>query len=92
MKFSPAKGTVKVSLTTEKDRAVLTITDQGLGIPPKDMGKVFDRFYRSANARAVSGTGLGLPITKEIVDKHGGTIELGSVPGGGTEVKISLPL
>lgn len=91
IKFSPPGGKVKVALTTAKGMAQLTVSDRGMGLPRGDLDKIFDRFYRAANARAVGGTGLGLAITKEIITAHGGSIQLENRPNGGTKVVIILP-
>jgi signal transduction histidine kinase len=74
---------------------VLTVSDSGAGIAPADIDRIFDRFYKSDPARSRhdgrSG-GLGLPICKAIVDRHGGTITVASGPGPGTTVTVTLPL
>ena len=72
---------------------VISITDEGLGIPRKDIGHVFDRFYRvdKARARSMGGTGLGLAISKEVVQLHGGKIWVTSVENKGSTFFISLP-
>ena len=87
--------------TTDKHLAVwgrangktvtLTVRDKGLGIARKDLSRVFERFYRGGNV-AVSGSGLGLPIAKRIVESHGGRIEVRSTVGSGTEVDVTLPI
>jgi two-component system, OmpR family, phosphate regulon sensor histidine kinase PhoR len=87
--------------TTEKHLAVrgrataksvtLTVRDRGTGIARKDLSRVFERFYRGGNA-TVSGSGLGLPIAKRIVESHGGWIEVRSAVGSGTEVDVTLPI
>lgn len=92
IKFSPAGSQIGVVLGRENDQAKLAVKDRGLGVPPGEIDKVFDRFYRAGNARAVGGTGLGLAITREIVVGHGGTITLSRRPGGGTVAEVTLPL
>ena len=87
--------------TTDKHLAVrgratarnvtLTVRDRGTGIARKDLSRVFERFYRGGNV-TVSGSGLGLPIAKRIVESHGGRIEVRSVVGSGTEVDVTLPI
>jgi two-component system phosphate regulon sensor histidine kinase PhoR len=67
----------------------LTVSDRGSGIARKDLSRVFERFYRGGNA-TVSGSGLGLPIAKRIVESHGGRIEVRSTVGSGTEVDVTL--
>ena len=90
-KYSPPGATVRVSLYKEKDEAILTVVDQGIGIPEEDRSKVFDRFYRAENARGISGTGLGLSIVKHIVDAHSGSIELTEGVEGGTAAIVRIP-
>ena len=90
-KWSPAGGRVGVSLQADSAWR-LTVTDQGPGIAPEDLPRVFERFYRAPTARSMPGSGLGLAIVKRVINTHGGTIELSSPPGGGTKVEIVLPL
>jgi signal transduction histidine kinase len=92
--YTPAGGSVSVSVERYGHNAVVRITDTGIGIAPADQNRVFDRFYRAddARARAIGGTGLGLTIAKAIIEAHGGKIDLRSTPGKGTEVRLILPL
>jgi len=94
VKFTPDGGRVAVTLGREADQVVLTVADTGIGIPTADRDRVFERFFRTAAAtqRAIPGTGLGLTITKAIVDAHHGTITAGSNEAGGTTFRICLPL
>jgi signal transduction histidine kinase len=94
LKFTPSGGSVEVRLSSEDGRAVLEIQDTGLGIPEEEQGQLFERFFRSSSSReaAIPGTGLGLTITKAIVERHGGTIEVKSAPTAGTTVRVRLPL
>ena len=93
IKYSPDGGTITVHLSETHNNILLSITDQGLGIPKKDLQKVFDRFYRvdKARARKQGGTGLGLAITKEVIKAHGGTIWVESQEGRGSTFYITLP-
>jgi two-component system sensor histidine kinase VicK len=93
LKYSPDGGQITVKLSETHNNVVLSISDQGLGIPKKDLNKVFDRFYRvdKARARAQGGTGLGLAISKEAVTAHGGQIWAESMEGKGSTFSISLP-
>ena len=92
--YTPREGHVMVTLAADGDRAGPTVTDDGAGIDAEDLDSVYERFYRGENARSlgVSGTGLGLTIVRAIVDAHGGEIDLTSVPGRGTTVRVALPL
>ena len=92
--YTPSGGTVKVSIGRSGDWAVLTVEDTGIGIPAEEQQKIFQRFYRSAQARsgAQGGSGLGLSMVKSIAEAHGGKIELESSPGKGSIFKIYLPL
>jgi len=73
---------------------MIVVRDTGIGIPEADQLRVFDRFYRvdKARARSLGGAGLGLSITRWIVDAHGGTIGVRSTPGKGSEFTVQLPL
>jgi len=86
-------GEAIVSTRSEPDAAILTVADTGLGIAPEHLPNIFDRFYRADTARTSSQgrTGLGLAITKSIVEAHGGTIEVTSTPGTGTTFVVRLP-
>jgi signal transduction histidine kinase len=92
--YTPAGGSVGVSVDRHGHTAVVRVTDTGIGIAPEDQPRVFDRFYRAdaARTRSTGGTGLGLTIAKAIIEAHGGSIELRSALGKGTEVRLMLPL
>jgi signal transduction histidine kinase len=94
LKYSPEGGWVKVGVRAERDTAVLTVTDNGIGIAPESLPHVFERFYRAdkARTRTTGGTGLGLSIVKSIVGAHDGHISLQSREGEGTSVRIEIPL
>ena len=94
LKFTPSGGSVEVRLRAEEGLAVLELEDTGLGIPEEEQERLFERFFRSSNAMesAIPGTGLGLTITKAIVERHGGTIEVESAANAGTTVRVRLPL
>ena len=93
IKYSPDGGVITVGLTQSQNQIILGISDQGLGIPKKDLNKIFDRFYRvdKARSREQGGTGLGLAIAKEIVEAHKGKIWADSQEGKGSTFYISLP-
>ena len=93
IKYSPDGGTITVSVRTTDVQLILSISDEGLGIPKQDLPKIFDRFYRvdKARSRAQGGTGLGLAIAKEIVKQHHGFIWAKSEYGKGSTFTIVLP-
>ena len=93
IKYSPDGGKITVTMKTTDDQMILSISDQGLGIPKQDLPRIFDRFYRvdRARSRAQGGTGLGLAIAKEIVKQHEGFIWAKSEYGKGSTFTIVLP-
>lgn len=93
IKYSPDGGQITVSIKTTDSQLIVSISDQGLGIPKKDLPLIFDRFYRvdKARSRAQGGTGLGLSIAKEIVKQHNGFIWAKSEYGKGSTFTIVLP-
>ena len=86
-KFGPPGGPVEVRLQAGE----LTVRDHGPGIPPGDLPRVFDRFYRAASARGVPGSGLGLSIVRQVAAGHGGTVQAEPAAGGGTLLRFRLP-
>jgi two-component system sensor histidine kinase MprB len=86
-KFSPPGGTVTVRLAN----GTLSVADQGPGISEDDLPHVFDRFYRSTNARSTPGSGLGLAIVEQVASRHGGCASAGRAPSGGALVTLALP-
>ena len=93
LKYSPEGGQITFSIKEEEEKIVVSIADEGVGIPKENIGKIFDRFYRvdKARTRKLGGTGLGLAIAKEMVNVHGGMIWAASEEGKGTEISFSLP-
>jgi signal transduction histidine kinase len=93
IKFTPNGGTVTITTAMRDGHGVFEVADSGMGISTPDQSHLYDRFFRSrdAAAQAIPGTGLGLTITKAIVDAHGGSIELRSVVGRGTTFVVTLP-
>ncbi|HEX2222254.1 MAG TPA: HAMP domain-containing sensor histidine kinase [Candidatus Limnocylindria bacterium] len=93
LKFTQRGGTVSVRLSEAADEVTMEVVDTGAGIPPEELPRIFERFYRGTNtgeARA-SGSGLGLAISRSIVEMHGGTIEVRSVVGEGSIFRVGLP-
>ena len=93
VKYTPPGSTVQVSLFREGDQVVLTVEDNGAGIPEEDLPRIFERFYRvdKARSRAAGGTGLGLAIVRDTVEKRGGTVEAANRPGGGAVCTVRWP-
>jgi len=94
VKYDRDGGRVEVRLRREGDQAVLSVADDGMGIPEEDIPRIFERFYRvdKARSRAAGGTGLGLSIVSDTVRKRGGSIEAANRPGGGAEFTVRWPL
>ena len=93
-KFSPKKREVTVKLFRDDGNAVLQVADKGIGISPKEVSKIFKRFYRSKNniTSESGGSGLGLTLVKHIADAHGGRVEVESQPGKGSIFSVILPI
>ncbi|WP_053719277.1 sensor histidine kinase [Saccharothrix sp. NRRL B-16348] len=92
VKFSPARGVVRLSLKQLGDgSAVVEVADSGPGIADADLPHVFERFYRSSEARTLPGSGLGLAIVKQVAERHGGLAYVGRAPEGGAMFSIRLP-
>jgi signal transduction histidine kinase len=92
IKFTPAGGTIDVEVSQAERASRITITDTGAGMTASELGQLFERFFRTQSAKEgnIKGTGLGLTITKSIIEAHGGTIEVTSEPGTGTAFTITL--
>lgn len=93
IKYTPAKGAVRVSAKDNGDALLIEIADTGIGIPQNELDKVFDEFFRASNARKVErdGTGLGLSIAKQTIQRHGGNIWAESQESAGTKISFTLP-
>ena len=93
VKFTPDGGRVRVTVDTHNDALVIVVEDTGHGIPEDELPYVFDRFFRTRTASdlAIQGTGLGLAVTKALVEEQGGTVVLTSAPGQGTTATVRLP-
>src|SRR5438132_9576948 len=89
LRYTPRGGRVRVDASQDDGQIALVVSDTGAGIPPDAPGRIFDRFYKSAESR---GAGLGLAIAKQLVEAHGGTIAATSVVGQGTQIRFTLPI
>ncbi|MBI5614543.1 HAMP domain-containing protein [Candidatus Gottesmanbacteria bacterium] len=92
IKYTPQDKTVSISLFKKRKMAIVRVKDTGSGISEKDLGHIFDRFYRGSKTAKTVGSGLGLAIAQGIIQAHGGDINISSTLGKGTSVVISLPL
>ena len=94
IKYTPENGSIKVYVGCVHDDAYIKVIDNGIGIPEKDLPRVFERFYRvdKARSREMGGTGLGLAIAKEVIEANGGSVDIKSEIGKGTEVIIKVPV
>jgi len=88
LRFTPAGGSIGVTVGSTDGGVVVGVRDTGTGMEPEALEHAFDRFYRSPGS---PGSGLGLPIARNLVEAHGGRIEIESSPGGGTQVRLTLP-
>ena len=88
LRHTPRDGRVELSAQLAGDRVEVTVHDTGSGIPPDQLDRIFDRFYRSPDS---PGSGLGLPIAKSLVEAHGGILTAGSGPAEGTTMRFTLP-
>jgi signal transduction histidine kinase len=96
IKYSPHGGAVTVQIEHVGDdatpQALLVVQDEGIGIPAADLPQIFERYRRGRNVGRIAGTGIGLTGAKQIVERHGGAIDVASTEGGGTRVTVRLPL
>jgi PAS domain S-box-containing protein len=92
IKYSPEGGCIHIELQTNQQQLLLSISDEGLGIPEEDQRHLFERFYRASNASNIQGTGLGLNIIKKYIELLGGQISFKSTLGKGTSFYISIPI
>ena len=93
VQYSPENSRVGIGVADAEDRVEIVVTDQGPGMSSEEAERVFERFYRTdqARSRTTGGTGLGLSIVKHIVNHHGGDIKVWSLPGQGSSFTIRLP-
>jgi len=92
VKYSPKGGVVDVEVASSADEVSILVTDQGLGVPAEDRARIFDRFHQAHASRRLGGMGLGLYISRQIMDLHGGRLEARFPPEGGTQILIGVPV
>ena len=92
VKYSPPDKVITITMEHTGDSVVFSVRDSGIGIPENDMPHLFEPFYRATNVGTIHGTGLGLVITQEAVDLHGGTITAESQLGIGTVFTVRIPM
>ena len=91
IKFNRPGGEVRISAEAMNGEAVVEVSDEGVGIPPAELERIGERFFRASTTTNMPGTGLGLAITREIIERHGGSFEVESEPGKGSNFRIRLP-
>ncbi|HIK11401.1 MAG TPA: PAS domain S-box protein [Oscillatoriaceae cyanobacterium M33_DOE_052] len=91
IKYSPGGGTISCSVVVESERVIIRVGDEGMGISPEEQQRLFEAFYRGENVIDIPGSGLGLTVVKKCVDLQGGTVEVKSELGKGTEFCVTLP-
>ena len=94
LRYTEEGGRITVTLDRQSSEAAVTVTDTGVGIPGRDLGRIFERFYRVdvARSRGTGGTGLGLAIVKHVAERHGGRVTVESLLGEGTTFVLQIPL
>ena len=92
IKFTPAGGGVRLHARRHRDAVLLTVADDGPGIPPEELPRLSEPHFRGTRSRGIDGAGLGLFIVRAVVEAHGGTLRIASAIGEGTAVTVSLPI
>jgi signal transduction histidine kinase len=91
IKYSPGGGAIEVEAGSAADEVVVTVSDRGIGIPPRDLPRLFERYHRGANVSGIVGTGVGLYLVKMALDLHRGGIEVQSKENEGSRFTVRLP-
>ena len=93
IRYTSPSGCISISVEPDDDQVALVVADDGMGIPTRDISRVFERFYRvdRARSRETGGTGLGLAIVKHVAENHGGSVEVVSELGAGSTFTVTLP-
>jgi signal transduction histidine kinase len=94
IKYTPEAGCIQVHIGQNDGQVLISVSDTGIGIPAEDLPKIGDEFFRAKNARRseAAGTGLGLSIVKELMNNYGGSMDVDSVEGQGTTIRLLLPV
>jgi two-component system OmpR family sensor kinase len=92
IKYSPGDSLIRIGARIESERAIVTVEDNGLGIPEADIERLFERYFRGSNVSGIVGTGVGLNLVKMVVDLHGGDILVESAEGKGSRFTVRLPI
>ena len=92
IKYSPSDGLINISAAFESEKVIVTVQDHGIGIPEKDLERLFERYYRGSNVSSIAGTGVGLHLVKVVVELHGGDIKVESREGKGSRFTVMLPM
>jgi two-component system, OmpR family, sensor kinase len=92
VKYSPNGGAIVIEAAVTAEEVMVSVTDRGIGIPPADLGRLFERYYRGGNVSGIVGTGVGLYLVKMAIDLHGGRVEVTSQEGDGARFVIRLPM
>jgi signal transduction histidine kinase len=92
LKYSPDGGMIDVDAQIASEAVVVTIADHGIGVPARDLDRLFERYYRGSNVSGIVGTGVGLYLVKMVVDLHGGSVEVNSKEGEGSRFTVRLPI
>ncbi len=92
IKYSPRSGQISVTAIVESDHVVVTVQDNGIGIPEQDLAQIFERYHRGSNVTGITGTGIGLYLVKMVVSLHGGHVSVTSAVGHGSEFTVLFPV
>jgi two-component system, OmpR family, sensor kinase len=92
IKYSPNGGLIKIAATPAPDRVMVSIEDRGVGIPEKDLARLFEQYFRGSNVSGIVGTGVGLYLVKTVIDLHGGEVSVDSREGEGSRFTVRLPV
>ena len=92
VKYSPDSPLIEVKGWNDEENALITVTDQGVGIPANDLPHMFGQFFRAKTSEGIKGTGIGLNVVKEFVEMHGGSVGVDSLEGEGSTFTVRIPI